>query len=74
MDDGGYLPFRDQACDESIIARLADDELYASGYRLLESHRKVVEDHDALAALDKGVDHVAADIPGAAGDQNGHGA
>jgi hypothetical protein len=69
---GAYLVLRDEAKDERIIARLTDDELYAFGYCPFESSRQIVEHDHALAALDKGMDHVAADIPGAAGNQNGH--
>src|SRR5258708_27034778 len=62
MDDSGYLSLRDQASGKSIIARRADDELCAFGYCPLESGRQVVEHHDALAAFDKGVDHMAAAV------------
>ena len=34
---------------------------------------EIVEHDDALAGVDERVNHVAADIPGAAGDQDGHG-
>ena len=72
MDDGGYLALRDQAGNQGIVAGLADDEGNAARYRPFESGGQVVEHDHALAAFDEGVDHVAADITGAAGDQNGH--
>jgi hypothetical protein len=72
MDDGGYLTFRDQAGNQRIVAGLADDEGNAARYRPFESGGQIVEHDDALAAFDEGVNHVAADITGAASDQDCH--
>ena len=38
----------------------------------VESSRKIVEHDDALAGRDERVDHMAADVAGAAGDQDRH--
>src|SRR6266436_4249802 len=70
---GGYLALRDEARDQRIISRLTDDELHVFGYCPLEPSRQVVEHDHALAAFDNGMDHVAADVPGAAGNQDCHG-
>ena len=42
------------------------------GDRPVEAGRQIVEHDDALAGVDQRVDHVAADIAGAAGDQDRH--
>jgi hypothetical protein len=58
--------------NHSIVAGVADDERNVARYRPFESGGQVVKHDHALAAFDEGVDHVAADITGAAGDQDGH--
>ncbi len=58
--------------DQRLIAGLADDERHAFGHRPVEAGREVVEHDHALAGIDQRVHHVAADIAGAAGDQDRH--
>ena len=45
----------------------------AAGGMHLGSGGEVVEDDDALAAIEQGERHVAADIPRATGDEHSHG-
>ena len=59
LDDGRY---------QILVPGLADHEGDARGDRPVESGRKIVEHDDALARRDERVDHVAADVAGAAGD------
>jgi hypothetical protein len=62
LDDGRY----------QILVPLADDEGDARGDRPIEAGRKIVKNDDALAGREERVDHVAADVAGAAGDQDRH--
>jgi hypothetical protein len=70
MDDGVDFVLRDQSRHEGLVAGLPDDELHALRHRPVEAGREVVEDDDALAGIDECIDHVTADIAGAAGDKN----
>src|SRR5262249_28684104 len=45
---------------------------HVGGNRPGKAGRQVVDDHDPLALIDELVDHVAADVAGAAGDENAH--
>ena len=58
------------AVDGSAIRRVTDDERRAE-HRGPIATREIVEDHDALAALDELADDVAADVTGTAGDEDG---
>ena len=58
--------------DQRLVAGLADDERHALGDRPVEAGRQIVEHDHALAGIGELVDHVAADIAGAAGDQDCH--
>ena len=65
---------RDQRGHARLIAAVADDERHARRHRPVEAGRQIVEHHHALAGIDQRVNHVAADIAGAAGDQDRHAA
>ena len=58
--------------DQRLIADVADDERHARRHRPVEAGGEVVEHDHALAGVDQRVDHVAADVAGAAGDQDRH--
>ena len=63
----------EQTVDGMAVRSVADDERRTK-HRGPIAGRKIVEDHDALAALDELADDVAADVPGAAGHEDaGHG-
>ena len=62
----------DQSGDQVRVARVADDELCAFGHGPGEAGGEVVENHDRFARIQQRQGHVAADIAGAAGDQNAH--
>ena len=62
----------DQARDQVLVARVADDELRSFGHGPGEAGGEIVENDDRLAGVDKAESHVAADIAGAAGHQNAH--
>jgi len=55
-----------------LVTDVADDERRALRYCPIETARKVVEHHDALARVDERMNHVTSDIAGAAGDQDRH--
>ena len=61
-----------QARDQVLIARIADDELRPFGRGPCEAGGEVVENDDRLASVEKAKSHVAADIAGASRDQNAH--
>jgi hypothetical protein len=62
----------DQFGHERLIAGVADGEQGALRYRPIEPGCKVVEHHHPFPGLEEGVNHVASDIAGAAGDQDRH--
>ena len=62
----------DETGDQRLVAGLADDERHALGNGPVEAGGQIVEHDDALAGVDQRMDHVAADIAGAAGDQDCH--
>ena len=64
--------FLDDGRDQRLVAGLADDQRHALGDRPVEAGREIVEHDDALARRDQRIDHVAADVAGAAGDQDRH--
>ncbi len=72
MDDGIDAVFADEARDQRLVAGLADDERHAFGDGPVEARRQIVEHDHALAGIDELIDHVAADIAGAACDQDCH--
>ena len=63
---------RDHAGHAFLVAGLANDKLDAGRDRPFEAGRQVVEHDHAFTAFNKRVNHVAADVPGATGDENGH--
>ena len=72
MDDRLDAVLLDELGDQRLVAGIADDQRHALGDRPVEAGGQVVEHDDRLAGLDQRMDHVAADIAGAAGDQNRH--
>src|SRR6202043_237047 len=72
MDDGVDAVLADQPPHQRLVAGLADDQRHALGDRPVEARRQIVEHDHALAGIGELVDHVAADIAGAARDQNCH--
>ena len=69
MNDRVDFLLADDGRDERLIAALADDERSARCDGPIEARGQVVEHHHALAGVAQRVDHVTADIAGAAGDQ-----
>ena len=61
-----------EASDEGLVAAVAGDQRHAIRDGRGESGRKIVEHDDALAGVAELKYHVAADIAGAAGDQDRH--
>ena len=72
MDDRVDAVLRDQRGDQRLVADVADDRAWRPAHRPVEAGGQVVEHDHALAGVDQRVHHVAADIAGAAGDQDGH--
>ncbi len=72
MNDGVDAIVADDAADQRLIAGLADDQRHILGDGPLEAGREIVEHDNRLAGVDQLIDHVAADIAGAASDQDRH--
>jgi hypothetical protein len=70
VQHGADAVLAQQARDESAVARVADHERRFK-HGAAKSAREVVEDHDVLAARAQLAGHVAADVAGAAGHENG---
>ena len=63
---------RDQPGDQRFVAGFADDQRNARRDRPFEAGGQIVEHDHRLAGIREGMHHVAADIAGAAGYQDGH--
>ncbi len=72
MGDRVDLVLLDQPRDEVGVARVADDEARRLGNGPVEAGREIVENDDLLPGVEEAERHVAADVAGAAGDQNAH--
>ena len=72
MDDRLHAVLAHDAADELLIADVADDERGIGRHRPAKAGRQVVEDDDALATVEELEHHVAADVTGSAGDEDGH--
>jgi len=71
--DNGVDPMRgDQRAHARLVSGIADDERRARRHRPVEAAGQIVEHHDLLSGLEEDVNHVAADVASAAGDQDGH--
>ena len=72
MNDRVELVFAHHPGEERLIANIALDKSALAAIPPTEAGGQIVEHHDLFARIDQGVDHVAADIAGAAGHQNCH--
>ena len=72
MDNFGDPMLGEEACDQGLVAGIADDEGDALGDGPGKTGGEVVEHHDPLPRLDEGLDHVASDVSGAAGNEDRH--
>ena len=73
MDDRVDATLGDDRGDERLIAGIPDDEGRSFGDRPIETGGEVVEDDHLFAGVDQLVHHVASDVAGTAGDEDGHG-
>ena len=60
------------AGDQRLVAGVADHHGHALGDRPGEAGGEVVEHDDPLPRVDEGMDHVASDVSGAAGNEDRH--
>ncbi len=72
MRDGVDFMLLDEARDQFGVAEIADHEFRRFRNRPGEARRQIVENDHLLARVEKTQNHVAADIAGAACDQNRH--
>lgn len=72
MDDRVDRFVRQYLCDQALVAELADNQFGFSRHGPTKPGREIVEDDNLLAVIEQFVDHMAADISGAACDQNAH--
>ena len=72
MDDGVDAMVANDARDQRLVAGFADDQRHALGDGPVVARRQIVEHNHALAGIGELMDHVAADIAGAACDQDCH--
>jgi len=69
----GVDPMRgDQRAHAQLVSDIADDEPRARRHRPVEAGGQIIEYHYLLSSVEEGVSHVAADVAGAAGDQDRH--
>jgi hypothetical protein len=72
--DNGVDPKRgDERAHARLISNIADDERRARRHRPVEAGGQIIEHHGLLSGFEEGVNHVAADVAGAARDQDCHG-
>ena len=72
MDDGLDPVIANDAAHEILVGNVADDEICFQGNGPVESRRQTVEHDDVLAGIEKGPDHVAADISGTTRHKHTH--
>jgi hypothetical protein len=71
--DYGVDPMRgNERAHARLVSGIADDERRARRHRTVEAGGQIIEHHGLLSGLEEGVNHVAADVAGAAGDQDRH--
>ena len=70
MHDGVHRVLLQQAADQLAIAGIADDQV-AMDDRIGKTGAEVIEHHHVVTGFAELADHMAADITGAAGDENG---
>jgi hypothetical protein len=72
MNDLADLVLGDEAGDQWLVAGVADDERHALGNGPVEAGGEIVQHHHALPRVSEGMDHVASDVSGAAGNEDRH--
>ena len=72
MDDRGDLVDIDNRGGQLLVAGIADEQRHRLRQRGTETGGQVIQHDNRLAGIHQRENHVAADITGAAGDQNGH--
>ena len=72
MDDVRDLVLGDEAGDQRLVPGVADHHGHALGDRPGEAGGEVVEHSDPLPRVGEGMDHVASDVSGAAGNEDRH--
>ena len=72
MNDGGDAILLDRPGDQFAVAGRTIDERHRGREQIAESGRQIVEHDDGIAGVDQLMYHVAADVTGAARDQNRH--
>ena len=72
MNDGIDAVLGDDRARKFAVAGIALIERHAVGDRPAKAGRQIVEHDHVGAGVQQFVNHVAADIAGAAGDQNSH--
>src|SRR5476649_180952 len=72
MDDRGHAVLRDGLGHQLAVAGVAGDEGNRARDQESETGRQVVEHDDRFTRVDEFVHHMAADIAGAASDQDRH--
>src|SRR5262249_24076976 len=71
--DNGVDPMRgDERAYARLVSGIAGDERRARRHRPVEARGQIIEHHDLVSGLEEGVNHVAADVAGAAGNQDRH--
>ena len=72
MDDGVDPMLGHQCAHEPLITDVPDDQGRVPRHGPIETGGEIVKHHDPLAGIEQRVNHMASDIPGAAGDQDRH--
>ena len=72
MDNRVNFVVADQPRHQRLISSFTDDERRAFGDGPTKAAGEVIEHYDAFTGVDQLMNHLAADVPGAAGDQKCH--
>ena len=72
MQDGADAVLGHERVEETRVAHVAHDRRHSGGDRPIEAGRQIVQHDHPLAGIDELVRHLASDIAGAAGDEDGH--
>ena len=68
MDNGVDSVRCDERAHARLVSGIADDERRARRHRPVEARGQIIEHDDLVSDLEEGVNHVAANVAGAAGN------
>ena len=73
MDDALHVVGGNDALDQVLVSRVADEQRNTVGQRCGETCLEIVDHDNAFAGFNQGQNHMTSDVAGAAGNEHAHG-